>query len=302
MVKIIGEEMFNGSMVAIVTPLDGDKIDKAALKGLIDFQISNGTNVIVPCGTTGESATLSYEEHLEVIRITVETAAGRVPVLAGTGSNSTSEAIKLTNEAKKLGASGALVITPYYNKPTQEGLYQHFKTLTDEVDIPVVMYNVPGRTGVNMLPETVARLAVIKNIVGIKEASGSLTQISKIIHLCGDGIDLFSGDDFIVLPILAIGGKGVISVAANIIPDKMSEMIRLFNDGNVDKAAVIQRNILKLCDAMFIETNPIPVKTALAMMGKVKEVFRLPMCKMGKSNREELKSILGEYGLCRPRS
>jgi len=289
--------MFQGSMVAIVTPFDGDKVDKGALENLIEFQIENGTNVIVPCGTTGESATLSHSEHLEVIKIAVDTSAGRVPVLAGTGSNSTQEAVQLTEEAKGVGADGALVITPYYNKPTQEGLYRHFEQVAG-IGLPIVMYNVPGRTGVNMLPETVARLAPMKNIVGIKEASGSLTQITKVIHLCGDAdFSLYSGDDFIVVPILSVGGKGVISVSANIIPREMSDMIKFFNDGELEKAASVQRGILKLCDAMFMETNPTPVKTSLAMMGKIKEEFRLPLCQMSEENRKALQSVLSEYSL-----
>lgn len=289
--------MFQGSMVAIVTPFDCGKLDKGALEKLIEFQIENGTNVIVPCGTTGESATLSHSEHLEVIKIAVDTSNGRVPVLAGTGSNSTKEAVQLTEEAKKLGVDGALVITPYYNKPTQEGLYRHFEQVTG-VGLPIIMYNVPGRTGVNMQPETVARLAKMENIVGIKEASGSLTQITKVIHLCSESdFSLYSGDDFIVLPILSVGGKGVISVAANIIPREMSEIVKLFNNGEHEKAASVQREILKLCDAMFMETNPIPVKTSLAIMGKIKEEFRLPLCQMGEENKKALQSVLEEYKL-----
>ncbi len=291
------EKMFKGSMVAIVTPFYSGNVDKQALEELVEFQISNGTDVIVPCGTTGESATLSQQEHVDVIKIVVDKVAGRVPVLAGTGSNCTVEAISLTKEAKNIGADGALVITPYYNKPTQKGLYEHFSVIAEEAGIPMVMYNVPGRTGVNMLPETVARLAEIENIVGIKEASGSLTQINKVMTLCGDRLDLFSGDDFIVVPILSMGGKGVISVAANIAPDKVAKMVDLFFDGKLKEAADIQKNILKLCDAMFMETNPIPVKTSLAMMGKIREEFRLPMCSMEEQNRKQLESVLREYSL-----
>src|SRR3972149_11911717 len=258
--------MFRGSMVAIVTPFKNDKVDEDSFKKLIKFQISNKTSAIVPCGTTGESATLSFEEHQRVIEISIEAARKRAPVIAGTGSNSTREAIKLTKHAEKAGADGALLIAPYYNRPTQEGLYQHFKAIAGEVDIPIILYNIPSRTGVNMLPETVARLAEIKNIVGIKEASGSLTQMSEVIALCGKDFDLISGDDNLLLPILSIGGKGVISVVANIAPLEVANLIGEFEKGNIVKARKLHYELSPLVSAMFYETNPIPVKAALHMM------------------------------------
>ena len=289
--------MFKGSMVAIVTPFKNGKIDEKALGDLIEFQISNGTDGIVPCGTTGESATLSYEEHNRVIEFTIEAVKKRVPVIAGTGSNSTDEAIMLTRHAKKAKADAALLITPYYNKPTQEGLYRHYKKIAEDVDIPLVLYNVPGRTGVNMLPQTVARLSEIKNIVAIKEATGSLQQISETIQLCGERIAILSGDDFTALPTYAVGGKGVISVTANIIPKDMSAMWDAFEKGDLKEANRLHYKTFNLHGLMFCETNPIPVKTALSLMGKCTAEFRLPLCPMSDANLEKLKKGLKEYGL-----
>jgi 4-hydroxy-tetrahydrodipicolinate synthase len=289
--------MFKGSMVAIVTPFKNGKVDEKALGDLIEFHIKNGTDVIVPCGTTGESATLSHEEHHRVVEFTVQTVNKRVPVVAGAGSNSTSETLELTKYAQKAGANGVLLITPYYNKPTQEGLYQHFKKVTDLVDIPVILYNVPGRTSVNMLPATVARLRVIKNIVGIKEATGDLKQISEIIRLCGKDFDVISGDDFTTLPMLAIGGVGAISVTANIIPADAAAMFDAFFAGKMEEALKLHYKMEPLHSLMFIETNPIPVKTALALMGKINEEFRLPLCPMAEVNKEKLKKALKDYGI-----
>jgi 4-hydroxy-tetrahydrodipicolinate synthase len=289
--------MFKGSMVAIVTPFKNGKVDEKALGDLIEFHIKNGTDVIVPCGTTGESATMSHEEHRRVVEFTVKTVNKRVPVIAGAGSNSTAETVDLTNYAKKAGADGVLLITPYYNKPTQEGLYQHFKKVTDSVDIPVILYNVPGRTGVNMLPSTVARLRTIKNIVGIKEATGDLKQISELIRLCGRDFDVISGDDFTTLPLLAIGGVGAISVTANIVPSDAAAMFDAFFAGKMEEALKLHYKMEQLHSLMFIETNPIPVKTALAMMGKISEEFRLPLCPMAEANKEKLKKALKDYGL-----
>lgn len=289
--------MLKGSMVAIVTPFKNGLVDEDNLRELIEFQIENGTDAIVPCGTTGESATLSHQEHKRVVEITVETVDKRVPVIAGTGSNSTEEAIKLTKHAKEARADAALMITPYYNKPTQEGLYQHYKKIAQEVDIPIVLYNVPGRTGVNMLPQTVARLAEIDNIVGIKEATGSLKQISEIIELCGSKINVISGDDFVTFPLMAVGGTGVISVVANIIPKDTADMIDAFEAGNYEKAKYLHYKMLSLSNAMFIETNPIPVKTALALMGKISGEQRLPLVPMSSTNLEKLKEVLRNYGL-----
>lgn len=289
--------MFQGSIVAIITPFKNGKIDETAFGDLIEFHIATGTDGIVPCGTTGESATLSYDEHNRLVRLAVEAAGGRVPVIAGTGSNSTEEAIYLTRYAKECGADGALLITPYYNKPTQEGLYRHFKEIAEEVDIPLIPYNVPGRTGVNMLPATVARLAGIENIVAIKEASGSMTQICEIYRFCGDRIAILSGEDAINFPILAAGGKGMISVTANIVPGKMGEMWDAFDRGEINRSREIHYELFDLHQTLFIETNPIPVKTALAMMGRCTEEMRLPLCPMSEGNKERLRRVLTGYGL-----
>jgi len=289
--------MFKGSMVAIVTPFKNGKVDEKALGDLIEFQIKNGTDVIVPCGTTGESATLSHEEHHRVVEFTVKTVNKRVPVVAGAGSNSTSETIDLANYAKKAGADGVLLITPYYNKPTQEGLFLHFKKVTESVDIPVILYNVPGRTSVNMLPSTVARLRAIKNIVGIKEATGDLKQISELIRLCGRDFDVISGDDFTTLPMLAIGGAGAISVTTNIVPGDAAAMFDAFFAGKMEEALKYHYKMEPLHSFMFIETNPIPVKTSLAFMGRIAEEFRLPLCPMADANKDKLKKALKDYGL-----
>lgn len=289
--------MFKGSMVAVVTPFKNGKVDEKALGDLIEFQIKNGTDVIVPCGTTGESATLSHEEHHRVVEFTVQTVNKRVPVIAGAGSNSTSETVELTKYAQKAGANGVLLITPYYNKPTQEGLYRHFKHVTDSVDMPIILYNVPGRTSVNMLPATVARLRELKNIVGVKEAAGDLKQISEIIRLCGRDFDVISGDDFTTLPMLAIGGVGAISVTANVVPADCAGMFDAFFAGRMEEALKFHYKMEPLHSAMFIETNPIPAKTSLAFMGKISEEFRLPLCAMSDANKDKLKKTLKEYGL-----
>jgi 4-hydroxy-tetrahydrodipicolinate synthase len=289
--------MFEGSFVAIVTPFKNGKVDASALRGLIEFHIENGTNGIVPCGTTGESATLTHAEHEEVIRIAVETCKGRIPVLAGTGSNATLEAIELTQRAEKIGADGALLITPYYNKPTQEGLFQHFSAVAKETDLPIILYNVPSRTSINMLPNTVARLSTIKNIVGIKEASGSLVQVSEIIESCGPDFEVISGEDALTWPILAIGGKGAISVTANLVPEKCANMCRAAREGDLNTAKGLHYELLKLNDIMFIETNPIPVKAALALMGRIENEFRLPLCAPSEVHLSELKAVLETYEL-----
>jgi 4-hydroxy-tetrahydrodipicolinate synthase len=289
--------MFEGSYVAIVTPFKNGKVDGDALKGLIEFHIENGTNGIVPCGTTGESATLNHAEHSEVIGIAVNTCNGRIPVLAGTGSNATHEAIELTLSAEKLGADGALLITPYYNKPTQEGLYQHFAAIAKATKLPVMLYNVPSRTAINMLPATVARLSEIKNIVGIKEASGNLVQVSEIIQSCPPDFSIISGEDALTWPILALGGKGVISVTANLVPDKFSRLCKAASEGDVKTARALHYELMKLNDIMFIETNPIPVKAALALMGRIDNEFRAPLCPPMDASLEKLKSVLKEYSL-----
>jgi 4-hydroxy-tetrahydrodipicolinate synthase len=285
--------MFSGSIVALVTPFKNGKFDEKAYSDLIEWHIARGTHGIVPCGTTGEASTLDYDEHYRVIEVAVKTANKRIPVIAGTGANATDEAIDITTKAKKLGADAALLVTPYYNKPTQEGLYRHYKAVADAVDIPIVLYNVPGRTAVNMLPTTVARLAEChKNIVAIKEAIGDLKQVSDLIRLCGDRIAVISGDDFTTLPLLALGGKGVISVTGNIAPADLAGMCNAWERGDIAKARELHFKLEPLNAAMFIETNPIPVKTALALMGKISEEFRLPLCEMSPANKEKLKSVL----------
>jgi 4-hydroxy-tetrahydrodipicolinate synthase len=289
--------MFKGSIVAIVTPFKKGKFDEKAYGDLIEWHIAQGTNAIVPCGTTGESATLDYKEHYRVIDFAVKTVNKRVPVIAGTGANSTAETIEITKHAKKSGADAALLVAPYYNKPTQEGLYRHYKTIAKEVNIPIVLYNVPGRTAVNILPSTVARLSEIKNIVAIKEATGDMKQVSEVIRLCGDNITVISGDDFTTLTLFALGGKGVISVSANIAPKEVSTMCSLMLKGEHDKALKLHYKLEPLNAAMFIETNPIPAKTALAMMGKIKEEFRLPLCEMAPANKEKLKKTLKDLKL-----
>ncbi|MGZ6276786.1 MAG: 4-hydroxy-tetrahydrodipicolinate synthase [Syntrophales bacterium] len=289
--------MFSGAIVAIVTPFRKGKVDEKSLRELIEFQIKNGTDGIVPCGTTGESSTLSHEEHDRVIEITIDAVNKRVPVIAGTGSNSTDEALRLTRHAHEAGADGALLVCPYYNRPTQEGLYQHFKIIAESIPIPIVPYNIPSRTGVNLLPETVARLAKISNIVGIKEASGSLKQMQDVISLCGDKFDVLSGDDFFTFPLLAIGGRGVISVVSNIVPADMAAMVDAFAGGDIKKAQQKHHKLGPLIDALFIETNPVPVKAALSMMGKIAYDVRLPMYKMSDGNYEKLKSVMKSYGL-----
>ena len=289
--------MFSGSIVAIVTPFHHGRFDEKAFCDLIEWHISNGTRAIVPCGTTGESATLDYEEHYRVIEVAIRTVNKRIPIIAGTGANATDETIMITRKAKELGADGALLVSPYYNKPTQEGLYRHYRAVAEAVDIPMVLYNVPGRTAVNILPATVARLAEIGNIVAIKEATGDMKQVSEVIRLCGDKIAVISGDDFTTLPLLALGGKGVISVSANVAPKDVSAMCRLWDEGKHQEARALHYKLEPLNQAMFIETNPIPVKTALAMMGKIQEEFRLPLCEMAAANREKLAKTLKESGL-----
>jgi 4-hydroxy-tetrahydrodipicolinate synthase len=291
--------MFEGSIVAMITPFDQDnKIDEQGIEELVEFHVKNGTDGIVPCGTTGESPTLSHEEHKKVIELTIKAVAGRVPVIAGTGSNSTEEAIDLTASAKELGADGVLLVMPYYNKPTQKGLYEHFKTIAEKVDIPGIIYNVPSRSGVNMLPSTLAELAELKNVVAVKEASGNLEQMAEVMYLCGKNITLLSGDDKILLPVLSIGGKGVISVVANIIPKEVSQMVKEFQKGNYQEAQdLFFKTIYPLSRAMFYETNPIPVKTAVRLMGLPAGNLRLPMIDMEDSHFQQLKKDLKEFNL-----
>jgi 4-hydroxy-tetrahydrodipicolinate synthase len=289
--------MFQGSIVAIVTPFTDDAVDEETLREMVEFQIESGTDAIVPCGTTGESSTLDYVEHDRVIRIVVEQVNKRVPVIAGVGSNCTREAIQITRHAKELGADGALLVTPYYNKPSQEGLFLHYKSIADAVALPQVLYNVPGRTAVNLLPETVARLAVHPNIVAIKEATGSLKQASEVLALCGENITVLSGDDFITLPMLACGAKGVISVTANIMPKEVAALVDAFFAGNLEEARRLHLYLLRISNAMFIETNPVPVKTGLSLMGWCRDEVRLPLAPLAEANRAKLNAIMKEYGL-----
>lgn len=289
--------MFQGSIVAIVTPFNNGAVDEEKLRELVEFQIENGTDAIVPCGTTGESSTLDYREHDRVVEIVVQQVNKRVPVIAGTGSNSTREAIEITQHAKELGADGALLVTPYYNKPSQEGLYLHYKAVADAVALPQVLYNVPGRTGVNLLPETVARLAVHSNIVAIKEATGSLQQASEVMALCGENITVLSGDDFITLPMMACGAKGVISVTANIMPKQISSLVDAFFAGDMEEAKRLHLYLLKISNAMFIETNPVPVKTGVSLLGRCRDEVRLPLAPLAEANRAKLAAIMKEYGL-----
>ncbi len=293
----MAKRLFQGSSGALVTPFRDGKVDEPALKSLVEFQIAGGTDGIVPCGTTGESPTLDHDEHKQVIDIVIAAAKKRVPVIAGTGSNSTDEAISLTKHAKHAGADAALIVLPYYNKPTQKGLIEHCRAIADSCDLPLILYNIPGRTGINMLPETVAVLADHPNIVGMKEATGNLEQMTQDIVLCGDKLSFLSGDDTLTLPLMSVGGRGIISVVANIVPQDVSAMTRAFLSGDWKRARELHLKLFSLSQAMFYETNPIPVKTALAMMGKIKEEFRLPLCSMTDANRKKLETALKAYGI-----
>jgi len=289
---------FRGCYVAIITPFTADgKLDEAGLRSNIDFLIKGGVSGIVPCGTTGESATLSWEEHKRVIDIAVEQAKGKVQIIAGAGSNNTSEAIEAARHAKKSGADAIMSITPYYNKPSQDGLYRHFKAVTSEVDIPMLVYNVPGRTGVNMLPETVERLCELPQVQAIKEASGDISQISEIHRRCGDRLAVLSGDDGLTLPVLAVGGKGVVSVIGNIVPDKLSAMINLFLKGDAAGALKIHEELLPLSKIVFIESNPVPVKNCMMEIGLAAGPVRLPLAPMIESNKEKLLNVFKTYSL-----
>ncbi|OIO36968.1 MAG: 4-hydroxy-tetrahydrodipicolinate synthase [Candidatus Omnitrophica bacterium CG1_02_46_14] len=286
---------FHGSIVAIITPFKNGKLDEKTLAKLVRRQIEAGTDGIVPVGTTGECPTVSLEEHERVIKIVVEAANHEVPVIAGTGANSTEEAIHLTKFTKKAGADGALSVTPYYNKPTQEGLYRHYKAIAESVDLPMILYNVPGRTSVSLAPETVARLAKLENIVGIKEATGSMDQTSRILSLCG--ITVLSGDDSLTLPLLSLGAKGVISVIANILPEVTAEMVDAYFKGDAVKAKALHYKMFPLCRALFIETNPIPVKRAMKLLGLCSDELRLPLCEMTDANEKILVKAMKDYGL-----
>ena len=289
---------FKGAFSALITPFKDSQIDEKKYRDFIEWQIEQGIDGLVPCGTTGESATLDHSEHKKAISICVDQSKGRVPVIAGAGSNATSEAIDLVRHAKESGADAALMITPYYNKPTQEGVVAHFKAISREVSIPMLVYNVPGRTSLNVLPETMARLfSEVGDVIGTKEASADLKQVSEIIEYAGKDFCVLSGDDFTVLPLLSIGGHGVISVVSNIVPFMMSEMCSAFEKADYGRARELHYKMAPLCRAMFLETNPIPVKTAVHLMGKCPLEFRLPLVEMSGNNARLLKQILQEHGL-----
>ena len=289
--------MFSGSLVAIVTPFKNGRFDEKAYADLIEFQIVNGTDGIVPCGTTGESATLSQQEHERVVALTVEVVNRRVPVIAGTGSNSTDEAIAFTKHAKATGADGALLITPYYNKPTQEGLFRHYAAVAEAIDIPLILYNIPGRTSVNMTPATAARLAEIPSVVAIKEGSGSLQQVSEILQRCHHRMTVLSGDDALTLPMMALGAKGVITVTANIAPADMAKMVKAALNGNYNEARALHFKLAPLFTALFYETNPIPVKAALAQMGMIQNELRLPLTTISPESQEKLIQVMKSSSL-----
>ena len=290
--------MFQGAMAALITPFSQGAVDEEKLREIIEHQIESHTAALLACGTTGESPTLSHDEHKRVVEITVEQAAGRVPVWAGAGSNCTAEAIELTRHAKKVGAEVALHVTPYYNKPTQEGIYQHFKAIAEAVPFPLAPYNIAGRTGVNITAQTMARLAGIPEVVAVKEASGDLAQMAQIMELCGDRISLYSGDDALILPVLSIGGKGVISVASNVAPRMVADITDAWFDGDRDLAKGRFLGLMPLFRAIFLETNPIPIKEAMAMAGLLGSAeMRLPLCPMSQDNRQKLQDVLRGLGL-----
>ena len=286
-----------GVFTALVTPFRDDAVDEDALRALVERQIAAGVDGLAPCGSTGESATLSHAEHRRVVEIVVAAARGRLPVLAGTGSNSTREAIELTRYAKEAGADGALLISPYYNKPTQEGILAHYAEIARETHFPLVVYNIPGRTASNILPSTLARLADIDPVIGVKEASGDLAQVSAVVAVCPDDFSVLSGDDALTLPLLAVGGRGVISTSANVAPAEMVDLVRAFQAGDLERALRTHQRLLPLFDTLFCETNPIPVKAALGLLGLVGDEIRLPLTRLTDANRERLQVVLKEIGL-----
>jgi 4-hydroxy-tetrahydrodipicolinate synthase len=291
-------QTFQGSFVAMVTPFRNGKVDEAKLRELVEFHIAHGTDGLIPCGTTGESPGLTHDEHRRIVELVIEAARGRIRVVAGTGSNSTAEAIELTKHAERAGAAGALVVNPYYNKPTQEGLYRHFRAVAESVAIPILVYNIQSRTAVNVETDTLARLVRdVASIAGVKEASGSLDQMSQVIAACGPDFSVLSGDDNITLPLLAIGGSGVVSVIANIVPRETADLVHAALDGDWKRARDLHYRLFPLARAAFLETNPIPIKEAMAMAGMLEPEFRLPMCRMGDANREKLRAILKPYAL-----
>jgi 4-hydroxy-tetrahydrodipicolinate synthase len=289
--------MFNGAISALITPFRDGMIDEPALRDLVEWQIESGVDGVVPCGSTGESATLSHAEHERVIKLVVAQARRRVPVIAGTGSNSTAEAIRLTTFAREAGAEAALLLSPYYNKPTQEGIYKHYKMIAASVDLPLIVYNIPGRTASNIQPETFGRMCDIKQITGIKESSGSLDQCSDILKLCGDRLTLLSGDDSLTLPLMAIGARGVISVVTNVMPREMHEMAAAALSGDFERARATHYKLLPLMRALFQETNPIPVKHACSYLGKCTNEVRMPLTPMSQAPAERLRAVMKEMRL-----
>ena len=289
--------MLEGTLTALITPFRNGELDEEALRGLIERQIEAGIDGLVPCGSTGESATLSYEEHHRVVEIVIDATAGRVPVIAGTGSNSTREAIDFTLHAKRAGADGALLLSPYYNKPTQEGIFQHYASVARETAFPLVVYNIPGRTASNILPETIGRLARIENIIGVKESSGDLDQIAHVVACCPADFSVVSGDDALTLPLLSVGGKGVISTSSNVAPAEVRELVRRFTSGDSVAALEMHHRLLPLFDALFCETNPIPVKAAVAALGLCDDEIRLPLTPVTDANLERLKVVMKDLGI-----
>lgn len=288
---------FSGSMTALITPFRDGRVDREALARLVEFQLANGTSALVPCGSTGESATLTHPEHIEIIKLVVELAAGKVPVIAGAGSNSTREAIDLTRSAKESGASAALLISPYYNRPTQEGIYQHYKQIAEATRFPLIVYNIPGRTGSKVEATTIARLAELDEIIGLKEATGSLDEVQDVIRLCGDRIEVYAGDDALTLPIMAVGGTGVISVVSNVAPKHNAATTSAMARGDGGSARKSHYEILPLMRALFLETNPIPVKAACSMMGFCRDELRMPLLPMSQGPREKLRRVMQDVGL-----
>ena len=290
--------IFTGAGVALVTPMNADgSVNFEKMKELIEFQIANDTDALIICGTTGEATTISDEDQIECVRFAKEVAAGRVPVIAGAGSNDTAHCIELAQACEKVGADGVLLVTPYYNKATQKGLILHYTAIANSINIPIILYNVPGRTGCNLAPKTVAELAKVKNIVAVKEASGNLSQVAEIAALCGPDFDIYSGNDDQILPVLSLGGKGVISVLSNVAPKETHDMVAKFLDGDVQGAIKLQLDAIELISALFCEVNPIPVKTALNLMGYEVGACKLPLCDMEPKNLETLRTAMKNYGL-----
>jgi 4-hydroxy-tetrahydrodipicolinate synthase len=289
--------VFEGVFTALVTPFRDGEIDEPALRELVEFQVAAGVDGVAPCGSTGEAATLSHSEHGRVVQIVVEAARRRVQVLAGTGSNNTRESIELTRHARSVGADGALLISPYYNKPTQEGIVAHYEAIARDTGFPLVVYNIPGRTASNILPATLARLADVEHVVGVKESSGDIAQISEVVAQCPDAFVVLSGDDALTLPVLAVGGRGVISTASNVAPREVVSLVRAFRAGDLPLALRTHQRLLPLIRALFCETNPIPVKAALALQGRIRDEIRLPLTKLSQANRERLQVTLKEQGL-----